>query len=180
MVSRMTQQFFENVDWGKLDYLILDLPPGTGDIQLTLVQKIALSGAVIITTPQNLSLVDVKKGSDMFKKVNVPLLGVIENMSKYYINGKIKNYNNSNMEMTINDSEKVNIDKDGRFKLKVDVFKGIGGQLESERLDIPLIGKISMDPYLSLTSDAGIPYVLREHLTENLKEFRKISEIISQ
>ena len=93
MVSRMTQQFFEQVEWGELDILFLDLPPGTGDIQLTLVQKVALSGALIITTPQDLSLVDVKKGSDMFNKVNVPLLGIIENMSEYIIKGKIENFN---------------------------------------------------------------------------------------
>ena len=83
MVSRMTQQFFDNVAWGDLDYLILDLPPGTGDIQLTLVQKIKLFGAVIITTPQDLSNVDVRKGSDMFKKVNTPILGIIENMTHF-------------------------------------------------------------------------------------------------
>ena len=83
MVARMTQQFFDNVNWGDLDFLFIDLPPGTGDIQLTLVQKIALSGAIIVTTPQDLSLIDVEKGSDMFRKVNVPILGVVENMSNY-------------------------------------------------------------------------------------------------
>ena len=87
MVSRMTQQFFEQVEWGELDILFLDLPPGTGDIQLTLVQKIALSGAIIVTTPQDLALLDVKKASDMFNKLNTPILGVVENMSGYTING---------------------------------------------------------------------------------------------
>ncbi len=78
MVSRMTRQFFEDVIWGNLDFLILDLPPGTGDIQLTLVQQLALTGAIIVTTPQKLALLDVKKGADMFSKVNTPIFGVIE------------------------------------------------------------------------------------------------------
>ena len=89
MVSRMTQQFFEQVNWGELDVLLLDLPPGTGDIQLTLVQKIALSGAIIITTPQDLALLDVKKASDMFNKLNTPILGIIENMSSFRLEGEI-------------------------------------------------------------------------------------------
>ena len=79
-------QFFDDVLWGELDYLILDLPPGTGDIQLTMVQKIALSGAIIVTTPQDLAILDVTKASDMFRKLKTPIIGVIENMSKYYQN----------------------------------------------------------------------------------------------
>ena len=83
MVAKLTTQFFDDVIWGELDYLILDLPPGTGDIQLTLVQRLALTGAIIVTTPQDLALLDVKKGADMFKKVNTPVLGVVENMSHF-------------------------------------------------------------------------------------------------
>jgi ATP-binding protein involved in chromosome partitioning len=82
-VSGYTQQTLKQTDWGKLDYLIIDLPPGTGDIQLTIVQQAALDGAIIVTTPQALSLVDVAKGILMFEKVNVPVLGVIENMCSY-------------------------------------------------------------------------------------------------
>ena len=159
MVARMTQQFFDNVEWGELDYLILDLPPGTGDIQLTLVQKIALTGAIIVTTPQELSLVDVKKGSDMFKKVNVPLLGVVENMSEYCVKGKINNYS-SDFSVSFDDNHKINIDDNGNFSLFIDIFKGQGGDIESSRLDVPLLGKIALDPAISATSDSGIPYIL--------------------
>jgi len=159
MVARMTQQFFDNVEWGELDYLILDLPPGTGDIQLTLVQKIALTGAIIVTTPQELSLVDVKKGSDMFKKVNVPLLGVVENMSEYCVKGKIDNYSN-NLSISFEDNHKFKIDENGNFSLFIDIFKGEGGDLESSRLDVPLLGKIALDPAISATSDSGIPYIV--------------------
>ena len=87
LVSRMTEQFFKDVEWGELDYLILDLPPGTGDVQLTLTQKLRISGAIIVTTPQDIALSDVRKGADMFEKVKTPILGVIENMSGFTING---------------------------------------------------------------------------------------------
>ena len=80
MVTRYTQQFLRQVEWGELDYLVLDLPPGTGDIQLTIVQTVALSGAIIVTTPQEVALIDARKAATMFDKVNVPVLGLIENM----------------------------------------------------------------------------------------------------
>ncbi len=172
MVSRMTQQFFDNVEWGDLDYLILDLPPGTGDIQLTLVQKIKLTGAIIITTPQNLSVVDVKKGSDMFKKVNVPILGVIENMSGYYLKGNIENYKDN--KMSIEDMGIVEVNSKGDFTIVVDLFKGGGGQLESSRLDVPLLGKIPIEPLLSESSDKGFPYVLKYPDTPITDNFNKI------
>ena len=83
MVTRYTQQFLRQVEWGELDYLVLDLPPGTGDIQLTIVQTVALSGAIVVTTPQEVALIDARKAATMFEKVNVPVLGLIENMSYF-------------------------------------------------------------------------------------------------
>src|SRR5260370_19176062 len=83
MVMKAVEEFLQDVAWGRLDCLIIDLPPGTGDAQLTLTQKIHLSGAVIVTTPQDVSLIDARKGLAMFQKVNVPLLGIIENISYY-------------------------------------------------------------------------------------------------
>ena len=162
MVSRMTQQFFDNVDWGDLDLLILDLPPGTGDIQLTLVQKIALNGAVIITTPQKLSHIDVQKGSDMFKKVNTNILGIVENMSGLLLNGEIKS--DKNIKLLI-DNHDVLINEDGTFSIEVDVFKGDSGQKESRRLDLPLLGKIPIDSKISECCDVGNPYVLAHNNT---------------
>ena len=179
MVARMTQQFFENVDWGELDYLILDLPPGTGDIQLTLVQKIALTGAIIVTTPQELSLVDVKKGSDMFKKVKVPLLGVVENMSEYCVKGKINNYTND-FNISFNDNHKFNIDNEGNFSLFLDIFKGKGGDIESSRLDVPLLGKIALDPAISATSDSGVPYIVQFPDSPTANNFNSIVSYITK
>ena len=85
MASGAVKQFMSDVEWGELDYLVIDLPPGTGDIQLTLVQTIPLTGAVIVTTPQDISLADARKGVEMFEKVNVPVLGVVENMSYLHL-----------------------------------------------------------------------------------------------
>jgi ATP-binding protein involved in chromosome partitioning len=178
MVSKLTHQFFDNVDWGELDYLILDLPPGTGDIQLTLVQKIALSGAVIVTTPQELAHKDVQKGSDMFNKVNAPVLGIIENMSFLNITGKLKGYTDD-IELSIDGvTEKIDLNNDGEFSLKIKIFEGKSASRESERLNIPLLGHIPLDPNLSLLSDLGKPCVFEEFSNQTQEAFSQITKKI--
>ena len=152
LVSRMTEQFFRDVEWGDLDFLILDLPPGTGDIQLTLTQKLKLSGAIIITTPQDIALADVRKGADMFKKVNTPVLGVVENMSGYIINGEVK----TNASSIIINDQVVEL-KDNKFSHKIDLFKSGGGKKESERLGVPLLGKIPIEEEITISTDKGLP-----------------------
>ena len=151
MVSRMTQQFFEDVEWGELDYLILDLPPGTGDIQLTLVQKLALTGAVMVTTPQELALLDVKKGADMFGKVNTPVMGVIENMTHFLC-------------PHCNESSRI--------------FPGNGGEEESRRLGVPLLGQIYLSPEIAQSADSGNPYVLNYKDSPITAEYMKIANHI--
>ncbi len=161
MVSKLTHQFFDNVDWGDLDYLILDLPPGTGDIQLTLVQKIALTGAVIVTTPQDLAHKDVQKGSDMFEKVNTPVLGIIENMAYYRMEGTAIGSGIDSLELNIkNLDQNITIDDNGKFDFNVEIFKGKSGEKESKRLNIPLLGSLPLEPNISLFSDLGRPYIL--------------------
>jgi len=140
LVSRMTEQFFMDVEWGELDILILDLPPGTGDIQLTLTQKIKMTGAIIVTTPQDIALSDVRKGADMFRKVNTPVLGVIENMSGLKLSGKTTNPDSK----ILIENKEIEIDNNGNFDLYVDIFKKDGGRKESERLGVPLLGKIPL------------------------------------
>ncbi len=165
LVSRMTEQFFKDVDWGVLDYLILDLPPGTGDVQLTLTQKLRISGAVIITTPQDIALSDVRKGADMFNKVKTPILGVIENMSGYIIEGKIKNSNGEILnggEISLGDGSNIEISKTGNFQIKIDLFKKGGGESESERLNIPLLGKIPLSNDIVTSTDDGEPIVEKD------------------
>ena len=149
MVSRMTQQFFEDVVWGELDYLILDLPPGTGDIQLTLVQKLAITGAVMVTTPQELALLDVKKGADMFGKVNTPVMGVIENMTHFLC-------------PHCNEASRI--------------FPGSGGADESKRLEVPLLGQIYLSPEIAQSADNGTPFVLKYENSPITAEYMKIAQ----
>jgi ATP-binding protein involved in chromosome partitioning len=135
MVTRATQQFLRQTDWSGLDYLILDLPPGTGDIQLTVVQTVALSGAIIVTTPQEVALIDARKASTMFAKVNVPLLGLVENMSYFVCPGDGKRY---------------------------DIFGSGGGEREAARLQIPLLGTIPIDIETREAGDRGMPIVFEK------------------
>jgi len=153
MVARMTEQFFKDVEWGNLDYLILDLPPGTGDIQLTLVQKLALTGAIIVTTPQKLALLDVKKSADMFNKVNTPVVGVIENMTHFQC---------------------PHCDEITK------IFPGKGGTEESSRLKVPLLGRIYLSPEISESTENGIPYVLKHENSQITLEYIRIASQIHE
>ncbi|HEX8371686.1 MAG TPA: Mrp/NBP35 family ATP-binding protein [Chthoniobacterales bacterium] len=137
MVTRYTQQFLRQVEWGELDFLILDLPPGTGDIQLTIVQTVALAGAVIVTTPQEVALIDARKAATMFQKVNVPLLGLVENMSFFQSPSDGKRY---------------------------DIFGNGGGRREATRLGIPFLGEVPIDISTRESGDRGQPIVISEPL----------------
>ena len=132
MASGAVKQFMTDVDWGELDYLIFDMPPGTGDIQLTLVQTIPLTGAVIVTTPQEVSLIDARKALKMFTRVNVPILGIVENMSYFIAPDTGKKY---------------------------DIFGSGGGEKISKELNAPFIGGIPIDPRIRKGGDNGIPIV---------------------
>jgi ATP-binding protein involved in chromosome partitioning len=146
MASSALRQFITDVNWGLLDYLIYDMPPGTGDIQLTLVQTIPLSGSVIVTTPQDISLTDARKGANMFEKVNVPVLGIIENMS-YYTN------------------------PDGS---KEYIFGKGGGEKLSKELGINFLGGISLNTNIRIAGDEGKPIVLKEPDSEQAKQFMEV------
>lgn len=162
MVAKMTEQFFSDVEWGELDYLICDLPPGTGDVQLTLTQQLDISGALIVTTPQDIALADVRKGADMFKKVNAPVLGVIENMSGLVIEGKIiaSDGKPAQVKIDIMGKETVETDKNGKFSIRYDIFKRGGGEAESKRLGVPLLGVIPISGEIVDSTDSGEPIVL--------------------
>ena len=183
LVSRMTEQFFKDVDWGELDFLILDLPPGTGDVQLTLTQKLRISGAIIVTTPQDIALSDVRKGADMFEKVKTPILGVIENMSGFMIDGVIKSSNGeilSHGEINLSDGSNIQISETGNFEIKIDLFKKGGGETESKRLNIPLLGQIPISNDIVLSTDNGTPIVHKtpDHKTSNIY-YSIIDQILS-
>ena len=183
LVSRMTEQFFNDVNWGELDYLVLDLPPGTGDIQLTLTQKLRMSGAVIITTPQDIALADVQKGADMFRKVHTPIIGVIENMSSLQINGKVIGLdliNTDKYSLDINGfDDNININDDGSFSIPINLFKSGGGLKESKRLDVPLLGQIPISIEMMHATDKGEPIILSEPNNAVSKLFRDIADKIN-
>ncbi len=135
MVMKAVEQLLRDVDWGDLDVLVVDLPPGTGDAQLTLAQKARLDGAIIVTTPQDVALADAIKGISMFRKVGVPVLGVVENMS-YFLCGHCGG--------------------------RTDIFGHGGGKREAERLGAPFLGEIPLDPGIRAGGDAGIPAAAAE------------------
>ena len=174
LVSRMTEQFFRDVKWGDLDVMILDLPPGTGDIQLTLTQKLKMSGAVMVTTPQDIALADVRKGADMFRKVNTPVLGVIENMSGLALNGVLEG---SVSSFSIN-GEEIFFDEEGNFSLTIDLFKTGGGLKESERLGVPLLGKIPISSDIMTATDAGVPIAYRNPDSPIGQIYHKIAKML--
>ena len=147
MVTRYTQQFLRQVEWGELDYLVLDLPPGTGDIQLTIVQTVALAGAIIVTTPQEVALIDARKAAVMFEKVNVPVLGVVENMSYF-------------------------MSPDGK---RHDIFGTGGGEREARRLRVPLLGQIPIDIATREAGDRGMPITAEAGHSPVAAEFMRIA-----
>jgi ATP-binding protein involved in chromosome partitioning len=139
MASGAVKQFMSDVDWGELDYLVFDMPPGTGDIQLTLVQTIPLTGAVVVTTPQEVSLVDARKAFKMFSRVNVPVLGIVENMSYFVAPDTGKRY---------------------------DIFGSGGGAKMAKDFNSHFLGGIPIDPRIRIGGDKGIPIVFDLEGTE--------------
>lgn len=135
MLGGIIQQFLSNVEWGELDYLVIDLPPGTGDVQLTLTQRAPLSGGVIVTTPQEVSLIDAEKGLRMFEQVKVPVLGVIENMSYFICDGCDKKHY---------------------------IFKHGGGKALADRFKVPFLGEVPIINAVVEGGDNGIPILLSD------------------
>ena len=135
MVMSAITQMLRDVAWGKLDVLVVDMPPGTGDAQLTLAQNVPLRGAIIISTPQDLSLIDARRGLAMFKKVNVPVLGIVENMSYFLC---------------------------PHCHTRSEIFGHGGARHEAERLGVPFLGEVPLHMAIRATSDAGNPVVVSE------------------
>ncbi len=130
MLHSVVQQFVRSVEWGELDYLLIDLPPGTGDVQLSLVQTVPLTGAVVVTTPSQVALADVRKAIEMFRQVDVPVLGIVENMSYFAC---------------------------PHCAGKIDVFGEGEGRRMAEMFGVPLLGEIEIDPRIRIGGDTGKP-----------------------
>jgi ATP-binding protein involved in chromosome partitioning len=154
MVTKLESEFLFNVEWGALDYLLIDLPPGTGDAQLTITQRVALDGGVIVTTPQAIALLDVKRGVAMFQQVHVPVRGVIENMS-YYLCGKC-----------------------GR---RHEIFAHGGGARFAHELNVPFLGEIPMVRQIREGGDTAHPIVVADPGHPVSASFKSIAAaVISQ
>lgn len=149
MVHGAIKQFIEDVEWRETDYLVVDLPPGTGDAQLSLAQTAPLSGGVIVTTPQDVALIDVRRGILMFKKLNIPVIGIVENMSYLDIPG-------------INEP--------------IDIFGRGGGKLMAEKFDVPFLGEIPIDPEIRKGGDSGTPILESNPDSKSAKAFFEIAD----
>lgn len=181
MVARMTEQFFNDVQWGELDWLVLDLPPGTGDIQLTLTQKVRVSGAVIVTTPQDIALADVQKASDMFKKVNTPIYGVVENMAGLHLGATVRDQDGKTISgglVSFDNGLEAVVDNDSRFSVDIPLFKSGGGSRESERIGVPLLGTIPLSPEIVEATDSGFPVVMKAPGSDISKRYTDIAGTI--
>ena len=153
MLNGVIRQFLYQVKWGELDYLIVDMPPGTGDAQLTLTQAVPMAGAVIVTTPQTVALLDSRKGLKMFQQMGVPVLGIVENMS-YFI-------------------------PPDRPEQQYDIFGSGGGEKTAAELDVPLLGCVPLEISLRQGGDRGIPIVVGEPDSASAKALRAIALAIA-
>ncbi|HEY2092253.1 MAG TPA: Mrp/NBP35 family ATP-binding protein [Thermoanaerobaculia bacterium] len=151
MVMKALDQFLSDVKWGELDFMIIDLPPGTGDAQLTMTQKVPLTGAVVVTTPQDVALIDARKGLAMFRKVNVPVLGIIENMS-YFICRHCGE--------------------------REEIFGHGGGHKTADMLGVPFLGEIPIDPKVVVGGDTGEPIVILDPGSVAAAAFRDLAKQI--
>ena len=152
MIHSAIRQFLTDVDWGNPDYLIIDLPPGTGDAQLTLAQSVPLTGAVIVTTPQEVALVDAVKGLATFEKLEVDILGIVENMGPY---------------------------TDPKTGQTISFFGEGGGKRMAERLGVPFLGSVPLDPDVRVGGDAGTPIVVNHPDSPAAQIFKKIAQDVA-
>jgi ATP-binding protein involved in chromosome partitioning len=153
MVMSALQQMLRDVDWGELDVMIVDMPPGTGDAQLTMAQQVPLSGAVIVSTPQDIALLDARKGLNMFRKVDVPVLGIVENMSYF---------------------------RCPHCGERSDIFSHGGARREAERLGAEFLGEVPLDIAIRETSDEGHPIVVSHPESEHAQVFRRMASRLAE
>ncbi len=152
MVMGALEQMLRDVEWGRLDILVVDMPPGTGDAQLTMAQRVPLAGAVIVSTPQDIALLDARKGLHMFRKVDVPVLGIIENMSTFVC---------------------------PNCGHQTDIFGHGGARTEAERLGCDFLGEIPLDMAIRVTSDSGQPIVIDQPDSPHAEAYRAIATAIA-
>ena len=154
MLHGIVRQFLTDVDWGELDYLVVDMPPGTGDVQLSLAQLVPVQGAVLVTTPQIVSLADVRRALKMFETVAVPVLGVIENMS-YFVPPDMP-------------------------EKRYDIFGEGGGSAFADEMGVPFLGEVPLGIEVREAGDKGVPVVISNPESPQAQAFRKTAEEVAR
>ena len=153
MLHKMIQQFLGEVEWGELDYLVIDLPPGTGDVALSLIQTAAITGAIVVTTPSDVSLEDARKAINMFGQVRVPILGIVENMSYLIAPGSGE---------------------------RIDVFGQGGGKRTAEQMKVPFLGELALNPQVRIGGDTGAPVSTRAEVDEHSSPFLELAQRVDE
>ena len=182
MVHKLIEQFLGDVEWGPLDYLLVDMPPGTGDAQLSLAQIVPLTGAVLVSTPQAVSTFDVTKAIGMFKQVNVEVLGLVENMSGFAVRGTVEGAA-PGATVTIETGtgrQAAQVDADGGFETIVHVFGAGGGERLAARWGFPVLGQIPLNPAVRVGGDAGDPITITDPDSAVAKLFTEIAGKFAQ
>ena len=181
MIHKLLEQFLADVEWGELDYLLVDMPPGTGDAQLSLAQIVPLSGGVLVTTPQAVSAYDVGKAVGMFKQVNVPILGIVENMAGYVVAGKVEGAAGARMVLdTGKSAEEITLDDTGRFETVVHIFGAGAAERLAEKYEFPVMGRVPLNPAVRVGGDGGDPVTLTQPDSVVSQEFASIAGRFAQ
>jgi ATP-binding protein involved in chromosome partitioning len=153
IIMKIVNQFLRDVEWGQLDYFIVDLPPGTGDAQLSLVQATHVAGAVIVTTPQEMAIGDALRGAKMFERVGVPVIGVVENMSGF---------------------------TDAETGRRFELFSSGGGQRLADEINVPFLGSVPLQPHLAELADGGQPILIAQPDSPAAVSLREIADILQR
>ena len=153
MLHQVIRQFIQQVDWGELDYLLIDLPPGTGDIVISLVQTVSLTGAVVVSTPSDVSLQDARKALEMFHQVNVPILGIVENMSHFTC---------------------------PHCQHEIDIFSRGGAERTAKQFNLPFLGALELDPEIRNGGDRGLPVALGGEESTLGRQFFKVARLVAE
>jgi len=181
MIHKLLEQFLADVEWGELDYLLVDMPPGTGDAQLSLAQIVPLSGGVLVTTPQAVSAYDVSKAVGMFKQVNVPILGIVENMAGYVVAGKVEGAAGAKMVLdTGKSTEELTLDETGRFEAVVHIFGAGAAERLAEKYEFPVMGRVPLNPVVRVGGDGGDPVTVTQPDSVVSQEFASIAGRFAQ
>ena len=182
MVHKLIEQFLGDVEWGELDYLLVDMPPGTGDAQLSLAQIVPLSGGVLVTTPQAVSTYDVSKAISMFRQVNVDVLGIVENMAGFVVRGTVEGCPaGTPMHLDVGSGTlDLAVGPGGTFETVVHVFGAGGAERLAQKYGFPVLGRVPLNPVVRVGGDAGDPVTVTDPDSPIAREFAAIAGRLAQ